>query len=76
MLYMRNIRRRELGWCRICLKECGCHHIYTHVSALCGENSGDEKLKGPVVVEFAVGVGVGGAEDAKKLAGASVASDG
>ena len=61
---------------RVFLEEGGGHQVDAHVGALRGEDSGDEKLKGPVVVEFAVGVGVGGAEDAKKLAGASVASDG
>ena len=55
------------------LEEGGGHQVDAHVGALRGEDGGDEELEGAVVVEFAVGVGVGGAEDAKKLAGASVA---
>ena len=61
---------------RVFLEEGGGHQVDAHVGALRGEDGGDEELEGAVVVEFAVGVGVGGAEDAKKLAGASVASDG
>ena len=54
------------------LEEGGGHQVDAHVGALRGEDGGDEELEGAVVVEFAVGVGVGGAEDTKKLAGASV----
>ena len=61
---------------RVFFEKGGRHHVDAHVGALRGEDGGDEKLEGPLVVEFAMGVGVGGAEDAKKLAGASVASDG
>ena len=46
------------------LEEGGGHHVDAHVGALRGEDGGDEELERAVVVEFAVGVGVGGAEDA------------
>jgi hypothetical protein len=66
----------EMSGVRVFFEEGEGHHVDAHVGALRGEDGGDEKLEGPLVVEFAMGVGVGGAEDAKKLAGASVASDG
>ena len=61
---------------RVFLEEGGSHQVDAHVGALRGEDGGDEELEGAVVVEFAMGIGVSGAEDAKKLAGVSVASDG
>jgi hypothetical protein len=43
-------------------EEGGCHQVDPHVGALGRENGGDEKLEGALVVQLAVGVGVGGAQ--------------
>jgi len=48
---------------RVFPEERGCHQIDAHVGALRGEDGGDEELEGSFVVQFAVGVGIGGAED-------------
>jgi len=61
---------------RVFFEERGRHHVDAHVGALRGQNGGNEELERAVVVQLAMGVGVGGAEDAEQLAGASVASGG
>jgi hypothetical protein len=61
---------------RVFFEERGRHHVDAHVGALRGQNGGNEELERAVVVQLAMGVGVGRAEDAEQLAGASVASGG
>ena len=49
--------------------ESGGDFIDAFVGALRAENSGDEKLERISVVEFAVNVGVGGAQNGENLSG-------
>ncbi len=52
----------EMSGVRVFFEEGGGHHVDAHVGALRGEDGGDEELEGTVVIQFAVGVRVGGAE--------------
>ena len=46
----------------IFFEEGGRHEVDPHVGALGRENGGDEELEGALVVQLAVGVGIGGAQ--------------
>ena len=63
--------RSECFGVRVFFEKGGRHHVDAHVGALRGEDGGDEELEGALVVQFAVGVGVGGAEDVEKADGGS-----
>ena len=56
---------------RVFFEKGGRHHVDAHVGALRGEDGGDEELECALVVQFAVGVGVGGAEDVENVDGGS-----
>jgi hypothetical protein len=70
------IRSREVFGVGVFLEESRGHQVDADIGALRREDGGNEELEGAVVVQFAVGLGVGVPEEAKKLAGASVASGG
>ena len=61
----------EVTGVRVFFEEGGGHHVDAHVGALRGEDGGDEELECALVVQFAVGVGVGGAEDVENVDGGS-----
>ena len=58
------------------LEKGGGHQVDAHVGALRGEDGGDEELECALVVEFTMGVGVGGAEDFQDARGAGFGRDG
>jgi hypothetical protein len=66
----------EMSGVRVFFEEGGGHHVDAHIGALRGEDGGDEELKGTVVIQFAVSVGIGGAEFPKNDRCAGFGRDG